>query len=1580
MANFNLDRIRFKWRNIWSGSTVYTKDDIVYYEGKTYVCLIGHTSNAINLTTDLQDAAPKWELMFDGCVWKQDWTTETYYTVGDIVKFKGYVYQCITTHTSTNLINLRLPVDIEYWTIVATTYNWLDEWIVNSYYDLGDVVRYNGITYICIEKHRSASTPDLGLENDQEKWEIVTRSDFWTTDWSINERYKVDDIVKYGAIVYRCIEEHTSATSLTHGLELDQAKWEIVTSGIEYKIDWNTETRYKLNDIVKWGPTLWICVTPHTSGETNLRDDEANWEVWMPGTGYETLWEAAIEYQKGDIVLYGGYTYTALENNLNSVPSVNGILQDTGDWELLKTGYKHRGEWDIDAAYYTGDVVRNYGYLYIALLDSTGQYPDTGPYWQELVTGKHWKAEWNDNTEYFLGDVVTYAGVTYTCVQRHTGIESDNRPDLDIENETDNYWIVLLQGTPSNVMTSIGDMRTYGNTGTERLGIGSRGSILKSTSIAANWQNYEVVKNVYYVALEGQDTLLNGLSLNSPFRTIKYAMEYIQADLENRAPATVFVKTGVFQEELPISIPADVALVGDELRSTNIQPAPGYEAEDMFYMRNGSGLRNCTLQGLAGELPDTRNTFGTKFPTGGAFVSLDPGEGPDDETVWITTKSPYVQNVSTFGTACIGMRIDGTVHSSGNKSIVANDFTQIISDGIGYWANEAGRSELVSVFTYFCYIGYYATNGGILRATNGNNSYGTYGSRAEGYSLFETPITAEVDNRTLEAQVNIVHTTGSEVFALGYDHAGQEYTTATGTIAGTGVGATVSYEEFRDNAISQIRVIDPSDSSVPGGLNYQYLLNTAQEGNEYQIKLSAADDSGTPEKYINQRIVIVSGKGVGQYGIISGYDPLTKIAVISKEYNDTNGWENLYPGRPIAPVLDSTTRYSIEPRVIIDDPGWAFSSPSITWPAGFVVNDVLDVKYTAGKYIAIDGSGNSAISDDGETFTGSDNVIVSSTAPGGFSLSTTSSTAAYFLEATGVIKKYTVGTDSWSTITLPAETYTHIATDSANETSIAIFGTQDGWAKTNSDGSVQSNGMFFAITGGASPAGIAYGNGTWVVVAGDGDVAVSTDGSTWTETTGAISGTSTWNSIAYGNGRFVVVGENVDGATSAYSFDGVTWYRDDTNLSLLPDSNLQRVVYQNGQFIAFQMSASTTTIARSKDGFAWQWFDDGSTAYTLPVTSGVTSAAGPDLWVIAPGSSTYYKYITGAGAVARAVIASSRIQSFIMYDPGANYQDIPGVLVFDNEATIDALDLPRINNGVLPQPVFTNKGSGYVTATATVSGNGFADIYQTGKTINLKNLSLVPGLGANIVFDSIDDVIYRLTAVVDQSGSSPFITSTFNISPPLTNQNSPEHEEGIIIRELYSQIRLTGHDFLDIGVGNKESTNYPELYVEGYEVGNVPAPEDEVTQFNGGRVFYTSTDQDGNFRVGELFAVEQNTGIVSINADFFELDGLTELSLGAIQVGGSAVVIREFSKEETFIANSNNIVPTQAAIISYLESRISGGGADAVTNTLLAGQVRITQNNISTTSGLQINVPVQVNMAKGIDGDYLAHQFFLSKK
>lgn len=1567
MANFNLERIRFRWKGEWVAATSYVKDDIVYYKGKAYVCLIGHTSDSVNLTTDLLNASPKWVLMFDGSVWRNNWTNETYYTVGDVVKFNGYLYRCITSHTSTNQINLQLVADLSKWEIVAAGYNWLNDWEINFYYDLGDIVRYNGIVYICSAVHRSAATLSLGLEDDQSSWTVLTTADSWQVDWSMDTRYKVKDIVKYGGISYRCIEAHTSADSIDLGLEDDQDKWEIFLEGIEYKENWSTETRYKKYDVVKSGGALWRANQGHTS-TTTLRVDIDNWDIWVPGLEYEAVWQSAIEYNAGDIVYYGGYAYTALTNNTNSVPSVNGLLQDTGDWELLKQGYRFIGDWQVLTDYRTGNVVRYDGYLYIAIADNI----DVRPYsdntkWQLLVTGTSWKAEWVDATEYSLGDVVTYAGTAYICVAPHAGVESDNRPDLDIENTNENYWIVLLQGTAGNVLSNVGDLRSHDGTNHVRTSIGQPGDIL--TPVAGNiaWQDYETVGRVFYVSIDGIDQDNRGTTITAPFRTIKYACERAQLGVDNSTVnTTIFIKTGIYEEELPIKVPRRTALVGDELRSTVVQPAAGHETSNMFYVNNGSGIRNMTLQGLSGILPDGTNDYGTKEPTAGAFVSLDPGEGPDDTTVHITSKSPYVQNVTTFGTACIGMKIDGTLHSSGNKSIVANDFTQVISDGIGYWANEAGRSELVSVFTYFCYIGYYATNGGILRATNGNNSYGTFGSRAEGFSLFETPITAEIDNRTSEAQVEIAHTkSGNQILALGYSHAGQTYTSANIAFNGAGINADAIYDEFRNGAISQIRVIDPADSSTPGGLNYQFLLNSAQGGNDTSIVLAAADDSGTPEKYIGLRVFIDSGKGVGQYGYISGYNALTKVAIISRESDDGAGWDHIYPGFPIEPTLDTTTRYRIEPAVNVEEP--TFSATTLTTgltnaPYKFISSDkdqkvlVVPSELTFAPAYSIDG---------GSTWTNMDSALSGSIidfATGvvytGQEFIISTSRDFYYKSVSGAVNNFTKSATA-------ATNYTSVASDGAGNVILVL---NDGSVQYSSD----HGANFSSATGIAGRA--SYGANKFIIINNNGNVAYSTDnGANWTTTVLALSATD-WQDLTYGDGKFVAIGAN---NLVAYSHDGITWYEN----TIEDVDTFNNVSYGAGVFVATGFS---NNLAKSQDGKVWKTFNKDSTSYALDsekTWANVEYMPATGNWIAVAQDSTIWNTVEiGATAFARVTVSSSRIQNFIIYNPGSNYTSDPLVSVYDPEATT-AVDYDvRLADGVLPQPTFINRGIGYATATATVSGNGFADIYQVGKTLKLKNVSFVPGPGTNVVINGIDDVNYRLTRVVSQSGVVPNVDLTIEISPPLTNQNSPDHEETLILRELYSQIRLTGHDFLDIGSGNVSSTRYPDLYLEGVDSLNEPQPFNEVTEFGGGRVFYTSTDQDGNFRVGELFAVEQATGIVSINADFFELSGLEELSLGAIQLGGTAVVIREFSKEPTFAANSNNIVPTQAAILKYLESRISGGGADAVTNTLIAGQIRTTSNTISNDANLDINIPVAVNMTKGVDGDYLAQMFFASGK
>jgi hypothetical protein len=1559
MADFRLDRIKFRWVGVWNGNpeTTYIKDDVVVFEGKTYVCLIGHIPTGFfyddlrPIVPSYETSLPKWELMFDGQVWKGDWSLNTPYVEGNIVKYKGYVYRCIEAHTSPINPNLGIQADILKWEVLAKGSNWVNQWEVNTYYDLGDVVTYNGYTYICNIRHRSASTASIGLETDQSKWTLVNTSQSWQGDWTTSTRYRYADIVRYGGNMYQCIVGHTSAATEELGLEDDNVNWSVYLSGIEYKQDWASEVRYKINDIVKYGPTLWRCVGDHTS-DTLFTDNNVDWEVWLPGLTYDRGWNINTNYKKGDIVLYGGYAWTALTNNVGSVPSANNLLQDTGNWELLKQGYLHRGEWSSTTQYYPGDVVRARGYLYIALVDVTLDHPNDSADWQLLVPGANWKAEWDEFSEYFLGDIVTYASTAYSCVQHHDGDTPNSRPDLDTVND---YWIVLIQGTPTNVMTTRGDLK-YFDTATTRLPIGTTGYTLKvNEDPKPEWANFQLVEKVYYVATNGVDSVDSGTTLNSPFRTVRFACNFILEDEAARAPATIFIKSGIYEEVIPISIPANVALVGDELRTSTIMPATGYELNNMFFVRNASGIRNMTLQGLNGTLGDP-NEYGTRRPTAGAYVSLDPGNGTTDEDVWITTRSPYVQNVTTFGTGCIGMKIDGSLHAGGNKSIVANDFTQVLSDGIGYWASFNGLSELVSVFTYFCHIGYLSTDGGRLRGTNGNNSYGLYGSVSEGFNPEEDFITAAVNNRSQEAQIDTVHTTGSEIVAFAYSNAGVTYASATSSVNGSGYDFDAGFEEFRNKAIYEIRATDVDGNNIFGGLNYQYLLNSAQSGDDVSITLAAADTTGTDELYSGQRIFIASGAGIGQYGYITAYDDVSKVALISKDIDGTPGWESIYPGTPIATALDSSTRYSLEPRVIVQEPQFLVST-------GISPVSVSGMAYSDGEFVLVSTAGNAAHSTDSINWTtksigGSVNYVVD--ADGSFVAFTNSSSSTI----------YRYNGTAWSSVSISATaTWVGAAYDSVNNYLIAISSGTDSSISTD-------NGASWSAGGTLSQSGcveVAASKSAIVAIKTGNVFTVSTDqGTSWSNVTVPIS--RSWNSISYGNGRFVVVGNTPD---TLYSFNGTTWYQGTINLSA---RNWSKVRYSEGLFLA--INSIDGRIATTQCGKTWRLTTKTGTTKQFTVdqpysllTAGTIS--GEPTWIGVNSGSTDLGIIrSGATATVRAIVTSSRIQKFLIYEPGSGYVSTPSITITDNANTEDVTFVVRLGDGVLAQPVFYNRGLGYVRATATVSGDGYADIFQNSETLYVKNLSRLPGPGDNLEINGINDVVYKITSIDSVTGSSPNYSGRIILTPTIARSKAPAHDADIVIRQSYSQVRLTGHDFLDIGTGNVSQTQYPDLYVEGFDQINEPQPFNEVVENGGGRVFYTSTDQDGNFRVGELFKVEQSTGIISVNASYFNLSGLTELSLGGIQVGGTAVVVREFSKDQNFAANSNSVVPTQRAIIAYLTSRISSGGADAVTNVLIAGQVRVSSNNITTTSGLPITIIPKVNIAGGIDGEYLTAMYF----
>ena len=71
-----------------------------------------------------------------------------------------------------------------------------------------------------------------------------------------------------------------------------------------------------------------------------------------------------------------------------------------------------------------------------------------------------------------------------------------------------------------------------------------------------------------------------------------------------------------------------------------------------------------------------------------------------------------------------------------------------------------------------------------------------------------------------------------------------------------------------------------------------------------------------------------------------------------------------------------------------------------------------------------------------------------------------------------------------------------------------------------------------------------------------------------------------------------------------------------------------------------------------------------------------------------------------------------------------------------------------------------------------------------------------------------------------------------------------------------SRILASGHSLEYVGTGVTISTALPAT-------GGVPIQENEIDMRNGGLVVYTSTDQSGNFRIGDGVVINQQTGTIS---------------------------------------------------------------------------------------------------------------------
>jgi hypothetical protein len=165
---------------------------------------------------------------------------------------------------------------------------WKGEWTSGTSYLKDDVVRVNGRVYICVIGHTADSNFYVDADNFPARWNQASDGQTWRGDWSPDTEYFENDIVKYGGQLYICLVGHNSAADSSSGLEADldlgdstQSKWDQFAEGFDWKGDWTPGTRYKINDVVSFGGTSYVCNEGHPAAATfalGLEEDQSKWD------------------------------------------------------------------------------------------------------------------------------------------------------------------------------------------------------------------------------------------------------------------------------------------------------------------------------------------------------------------------------------------------------------------------------------------------------------------------------------------------------------------------------------------------------------------------------------------------------------------------------------------------------------------------------------------------------------------------------------------------------------------------------------------------------------------------------------------------------------------------------------------------------------------------------------------------------------------------------------------------------------------------------------------------------------------------------------------------------------------------------------------------------------------------------------------------------------------------------------------------------------------------------------------------------------------------------------------------------
>ena len=1296
----------------------------------------------------------------------------------------------------------------------------------------------------------------------------------WQGAWTASTAYVIDDIVKYGGNSYVCTTNHTSAANENLFYSSDGAKWSLHLEGTVNKGDWVTATWYKINDVVKYGNNQYLVTTGHTSGASF---STTNHTTYLEGLKFESTW-ATGTYQKGDIVTYGGYSYVGKVDSFSSTLTPNN---DSTNWDVITTGFKNKLEYVSGTAYVPGDVVRYGGNTYVNKASSTGNVPSNTGFWDLLSEGFNWTGNWATGTNYLLGDVVSRSSNSYVCIQANSG----NDPSTDTNGT---YWNYVAQGgSAAQVLTTTGDM-LYQSAGTiARLGLpaGSTGTAAEKAaasgqvltvgggaSLLPQWETNNTSAPVFYVTKEGSDSN-NGKQISRGFASIRYATDYVSALTGSDAPSatnpiTIYVKAGVYEETLPIHIPAYVSVLGDNIRTTVVNAASGNSSElnlelgsALTHIKNGDVVSNDagTKTGKIIDNPTTQKV--TIIPlTGGAWTTTDKyvdivsNKNADASDLLTSNKTYIAHEVYHRHVANVGA-------VSGVEGTVKSRLEAYVTD-LAYNVKHGGNNK---VFEY----GAALTSG---TAITGNNTQDTallnYINTVAGEVVQNINVTESSGNSQTQTMFSGTTDTGSPKCSTAKSAITTLVNIITTGISNGNMNATTKTDTYI--AISAVNTVPNAESTmvyladhtIVKDMVFGGMTGFAAAGSDKDIEAATVKgvyfrldpaSAVTKSPYV-QNCSAIGGAGVGV--IIDGG--------AHKHFDNS-----------ATPSFKSAC-FDAYTQVLEGGVGfWCKGSAAMEIVSSFTYYAHISYISTGGGRIRAV-SGNSSYGKYGCLSRGFDADEVT----------TDGTVAGLRIQVNPAASKS--------------------GTFQANEEFTG--GTSGAIGQLRSDQIATADYIYYLPIKGT------FANGELI-----------------TGTTSSATATLAASSAVTGAKGFTAV---VEGLTAAPDQGGSVQYTDNGS---------------NNDAGSYVISASSYTAP------------DGRGSLTATRGRLATSAAAHD------GASVVALFPTQA--VTTTTLTAGINNSVTNVDVSALTNIVQnGYIIIDNELMIvtgfvdaDTITVTRAQEGTAAAAHSQNASITVIGAKVTSQDKLISDLDNSSTDVRVAQ--------AGISFKAtdyikIDNEFMKLTAAA--ADTTGIVILNF------ADEKSVAAGDGqaFKIRYKYSQVRLTAHDFLDVGTGNRANTNWPYLPLSA----NIPSQE--IDEERPGRVYYVSTDQDGNFAVGNFFKVQQSTGKATLNANAFDLTGLDTLRLGAIgaQLGAT---INEFSTDGTLTQNSDEKVPTQKAVKTYVDNQTSGqslniagtsgtGGVTLGSQTFTVGGTANEIETVAANQGITIGLPNDVTIGNNL--------------